>query len=334
MKTPRVSLGMPVYNGEAFLTEALDSLQAQTFTDFELVISDNASTDATEAICRDRAERDERIRYVRQERNLGAVPNFNRVFELSRAPLFKWHAHDDLCDPTYLARVMAVMDARPEIVWCHSRSSHIDARGHLLEDPDALDVSYREREAPGAAERFRAVLLSSQGCLDSYGVIRSEALRRTPLYLPIYGAEKIVTAELALMGPYAEVPETLFRVRVSPTGSGALEGAEAQQAFIDTSGRPPGMVRLKVLRGYLAAIARSAPNPREAWLARLAVARWMLQVGKWGGVVARALTGAGVGGRNVERVRRAEAAAQRGTVQRGAAQRGAEQTASERGAAS
>ena len=308
---PRVSLGMPVYNGEAFLSAALDALLAQTFADFELVISDNASTDATQAICEDYAARDRRIRYHRLERNLGAVPNFNRVFELSTAPLFKWSAHDDLCEPTYLEKAVALMDARPDVVWCHSLSSHIDARGHLLEDADALDVSYADRAQEGAAARFGAVLLSGDGCLDTYGVIRSEALKRTPLYMSAYGAEKVVIAELALMGPYAEIPETLFLARVSASGSGYLEGAAAQQAFIDTS-RPPdaaATVRLRLLRAYLDAIARSAPNAREAWRARAMVARWVLQVGKWGRVAVQAATGAGLGGRNRKRVERADARA-------------------------
>ena len=297
---------MPVYEGEAFLAEALDSLIGQTFADFELIVSDNASTDATQDICRDYAARDPRIRYVRQERNIGAVPNFNRVFELSDSPYFKWAAHDDLCDPTYLEKAVALLDARPDVVWCHSRSSHIDARGELLDEAEALDVSYAAREAPMAAERFSAVLMDDQGCLDSYGLIRSQALRRTPLYLSCYGAEKVVMAELALMGPYAEIPETLFFARVSAQGSGNLRDADEQQTFIDPSVRESGKVRLRLLRGYLDAIRRSAPTPAQAARARLGLVRWMLQPGKWARLVRAALLGRGVGGRNVERVERME----------------------------
>lgn len=303
---PPVGIGMPVYNGATFLPDALASLADQTFADYEIVITDNASTDATEAICREHARRDERIRYVRQPENLGAVPNFNRAFELTRSPLFKWAAHDDLCAPTYLERTVAVLRDDPHAAWSHSRSSHIDDRGRLLDEPDALDVSYAAREAPGAAERFRAVLLDPQGCLDSYGVIRSDLLRRTPLYISAYGAEKIVMAELALMGRYREVPETLFHVRVSAGGSGNLSGAEAQQAFIDTRRPPDRMVRLKLLRAYLDAISRSAPTPAEAMRCRAALLRWMLQVGKWRRVALAALRGEGLGGRNRGRVERIE----------------------------
>ena len=99
-RKPTVSIGMPVYNGVPFLNEALDSILAQTYRDFELVISDNASTDETESICRAYAASDPRIRYYRQQENLGAMPNFNRVCELSRGQYFKWAACDDVCSPT------------------------------------------------------------------------------------------------------------------------------------------------------------------------------------------------------------------------------------------
>ena len=99
---PRVSIGLPVYNGENFLEFALDSILGQTFQDFELIISDNASTDATESICRRYAAKDSRIRYYRNPNNQGAAQNYNRVFALARGEYFKWAAHDDVCKPNYL----------------------------------------------------------------------------------------------------------------------------------------------------------------------------------------------------------------------------------------
>src|SRR5690242_6344650 len=100
--SPKVSIGLPVYNGERFLAEAIDSVLAQTFTDFELIISDNASTDRTPEICKAYAEKDSRIRYYRNEENQGASWNFNRVFELSRGMCFQWLAHDDYIAPGFL----------------------------------------------------------------------------------------------------------------------------------------------------------------------------------------------------------------------------------------
>ena len=116
--TPRVSIGLPVYNGERFLARAIDSLLAQDFVDFELVISDNASTDGTGEISRDYAARDPRIRYHRNERNIGAVGNFNRTLDLASGEYFKWAAHDDWCAPQFLGRCVEVLDDDPSTVLC------------------------------------------------------------------------------------------------------------------------------------------------------------------------------------------------------------------------
>lgn len=131
-RAPRVSIGLPVYNGQDYLSQALDALLAQTYSDFELVISDNASMDDTEEICRQYAARDGRIRYHRSEENLGAAPNFNRAFELSRAEYFKWAAHDDLCGPEYLERTVAVLDGDASVVLCHVGTTETDESGTVV----------------------------------------------------------------------------------------------------------------------------------------------------------------------------------------------------------
>ena len=127
---PRLSIGLPVYNGERLLPQAIECLLAQSFGDFEIVIGDNASTDRTQEICQDYVRRDPRIRYVRHEHNLGAVANFNRVFELSAAPLFKWAAHDDLHRETYLEACISLLDAHPDLVLAHSGTAFVDERGN------------------------------------------------------------------------------------------------------------------------------------------------------------------------------------------------------------
>ena len=116
MTTPAVSIGLPVYNGEAFLARALDSLLAQTFADFEIVVSDNASTDATAEICAAYAERDPRIRYHRHARNGGAAANYNFTVEMARGAYFKWMAHDDLVAPGFLQTCMDAFARAPESV--------------------------------------------------------------------------------------------------------------------------------------------------------------------------------------------------------------------------
>src|SRR5262245_20089689 len=100
---PRVSVGIPVRNGQRFLADALDSLLAQTFTDFEIIVCDNASTDRTEQICRRYLARDPRVRYHRNARDIGPAANHNVGFQMSRGEYFRWHAHDDMVAPEYLA---------------------------------------------------------------------------------------------------------------------------------------------------------------------------------------------------------------------------------------
>jgi len=129
---PKLSIGIPVFNGQELLPELLNSLLAQTFRDFEILICDNASSDRTPHICRKYERSDSRVHYVRNQRNLGAVANFNRVFELSTAPLFKWAAHDDLYHETYLDACVRLLEENPDVILAHTGTAFIDERGEML----------------------------------------------------------------------------------------------------------------------------------------------------------------------------------------------------------
>ena len=129
---PKLSIGIPVFNGQEFLPELLDSLLAQTFRDFEILICDNASSDRTPQICCEYERRDSRVRYIRNERNLGAIANFNRVFELSTAPLFKWAAHDDLYHEAYLDACVTLLEENPDIILAHTGTAFIDEKSEIL----------------------------------------------------------------------------------------------------------------------------------------------------------------------------------------------------------
>ena len=131
---PRVSIGMPVYNGANFLGQALESLLAQTYTDFELIISDNASSDATAEICRAFAGTDSRIRYTRTERTIGPAENHNRLVRMARGDYFRWAAHDDLCAPELLAKEVEVLDRDRSVVLVYPKTRIIDATGNTVED--------------------------------------------------------------------------------------------------------------------------------------------------------------------------------------------------------
>jgi glycosyltransferase involved in cell wall biosynthesis len=229
--TPRVSIGLAVYNGERFLKQTLDSIVAQTFEDFELVVSDNASSDSTEEICKGYAARDSRIKYSRNSVNIGANHNFNRAFQLSSGQYFRWSAADDLFEPTSLEVCVNVLDEHPEVALCYPKTVLIDAHGNKLRSyEDNLDL-----RSSRAAERFRLALLN-MGLLNAhYGLIRSDVLRRTPLYGTYPGADMVLLAELTLYGQFWEIPQQLFFRRMHDAASSALkrEDWDTLQAFCD-----------------------------------------------------------------------------------------------------
>ncbi len=207
-KQPRLSIGLPVYNGEKFIKEAIDSILAQTFEDFELIISDNASIDNTEEICRAYTTQDQRIRYYRNEKNIGCACNFNRVFELSSGEYFKWVAHDDLHAPDFISKCIEVLDQNPEVILCHSQVYFIDENGKFLQN---YDINLKTNSTK-PHERFHD-LLAKHLCYQCYGVIRSSVLKMTPPMGGYGAADGIFLLRLGLLGQFYEIPEYLFFAR-------------------------------------------------------------------------------------------------------------------------
>ncbi|MFJ8929811.1 glycosyltransferase family 2 protein [Streptomyces sp. NPDC102364] len=209
---PRLSIGLPVYNGEEYLAESLDALLGQTYEDFELVISDNASTDATQDICRKYAAQDSRIRYIRLSRNVGATPNHNYVFTESRGELFKWASHDDLYARDLLRRCVEALDEHPEVILAHADQAVIDGDGQIK-----VPYEYTlATDSPRPPERFRSLLFEPGGD-DFYGVLRADALRRVNPLDSYHHADRTFVAEIALNGRFHQVPELLYFRRDHPT---------------------------------------------------------------------------------------------------------------------
>jgi len=216
MRKPRVSIGMPVYNGEEYLADAIESIRRQTFTDLEIVLADNASSDGTADLCQSLATRDGRIRYIRNPKNIGAGPNHRLVAELARGEYFKWHSRDDLCHPSFVERCVAVLDRDPSVVLCHSLTRLIDEDGSVIED-------YRRRlqtEAERADIRFRELIWYDHKCYQVYGVMRTAAMRRAGGMPCCVGGDGILLAHLALLGKLHEIPEYLFYSRQHNAQSG------------------------------------------------------------------------------------------------------------------
>lgn len=210
-KNPKVSIGLAVYNGEEYLDEAITSILAQTFTDFELIISDNASTDRTAEICQKYVETDKRIRYSRNSDNIGGANNENLTFHLSRGQYFRWAAHDDVLAPELLEKCVSILDNHPEVILCHTGVISIDQHGNRL------DVYARNNGKDKTSyKRFRAIAGSKDFMEETYGLIRSEVLKKTRLQLNYTASDRTLLCELSLYGEFFLIEEPLFYKRFHP----------------------------------------------------------------------------------------------------------------------
>lgn len=208
---PRLTVGLPVYNGQKYLSESLDALLGQTYENFELVISDNASTDETTDICRRYAQQDFRIRYYRQPVNIGLSPNHNFVLDQARGELFKWASDDDLYARDLLKLCVEILDEKPAVVCAHSWTALIDESA-AVKGAGRYPLATASEHAP---ERFRSVLFDEGGD-DDGGVIRTAVLRAIPRLDSYHQADRSIIAELALQGPFDHVPDWLYFRRDHP----------------------------------------------------------------------------------------------------------------------
>lgn len=234
---PRVNVGMAVYNEEKFLRQAVESLLAQDYPNFDVTISDNASTDSTQDICMEYEARDPRVRYHRNETNVGATENFNIVFRLSSGgEYFMWAGGHDLWAPTYLSRCVEVLEAEKNVVLCTSTAQHISRDGEHL-------GRVRQIDTRGKGTFVRANLILWQvSTFILYSVIRTSALRRAqPLWTGTSGPDIQMGFELALFGPFAIVPELLYFMRDSRDERlRAVTRAESNALFLERLyGRKP-----------------------------------------------------------------------------------------------
>lgn len=222
---PRLSIGLPVYNGENYLAAALGSLLDQSFGDFELIIADNASTDRTAEICRVFVAGDTRIRYQRNENNIGAAANYNLTLRQARGEYFKWAAHDDICLPDYLAACLEVLDSRPDVVLCHSQVTGLAPDGSI-KGFYAQEISF---DQPHPAQRFWRAISTRHICTAVFGVMRREQLLNSIRHGDWVGADRNLLAQLALAGKVVLVPQQLFQRREHPQASIHKFASEAER---------------------------------------------------------------------------------------------------------
>lgn len=271
-EAPLVSLGLPVFNGERYLRACLDSLAGQTYTNCEIIVSDNASTDATPRICQDLARGDPRIRYSRADHNRGAGWNHNRVLELARGALFKWCGADDVLDPAFVRACVETLGARPDAVLAFPRTVVIDA----ADRPVRRTTDHLPVDSPDAVVRFRSVqsALSVTQNLH-YGVIRKDCLQRARPLGAFLAADRCILAELALMGPFVEVPDYLLFRRVH-TGNLTRTLEDEQRLYDPRTARPFRPREWRVLREHLSSVARARLDPLTKLRLLSAEALWAI----------------------------------------------------------
>jgi glycosyltransferase involved in cell wall biosynthesis len=284
---PRVSIGMPVYNGARYIEETLDSLLAQTFEDFELNICDNASKDRTEQICRAYEDKDSRISYTRNAENLGAAKNYRCAFERSSGEYFRWANCDDLFAPEGLARCVEILDQEPSVVLTYPKTMLIDERGREISGyEDRLDLRCAK-----ASRRFIEChsLLGLNNII--YGLMRAGIVRQTGLLRNFPGGDIPLVAELSLYGRFWEIPEFLFYRRIHRESSSSYkDDVGATQEFFDPKTKGQfALSEWKHLWAHCESVMR-APLGRSE---KLRLGYFLIRMGIWNrSKLARELLGA------------------------------------------
>lgn len=281
---PLVSVGIPVFNGERFLRDAIDSMLGQSHTNLELILSDNASTDATDAIAREYAARDPRVRYFRQPHNIGAPRNWNFVVAQARGKYMKWNSANDYCDAAMLAACLDVLESDPRVVLCCGTTRLVDEVTGAVRPYDGDFAITEERPS----DRLARVLSDMRLNNAVSGLIRMEALRNTGLNRFYIGGDLVMMAELAMAGRFVLLQRPLLYRRIgASTLSSQLTDRELRD-FLDPQakgGAGQGTLRMNI--DYFASVLRASMSLGEkrralALLARRAYWDAMKTVGRRG----------------------------------------------------
>jgi len=273
MRHPDVSICLPVYNGARYIQHALQSVLEQTFENFELIISDNASTDTTSDICQDIASRDSRVRYFRSDINRGLASNFNYAFSLATAPFLMWIGHDDVMGPTYVSRCVEELAADSSAVLCFANAHYIDDTGRVVTRTNLLN--------PGAShigsERFSEVLYDAQ-CDPVFGLMRREILKHTKLHGAYADSDRVLLAELCLHGRFCLISERLFfrRMHESQTTSRFRDRWERTLIFDPTKAGKASVPWLHELADFVSVIWNAPLDWKERYRCSKYLYWWFL----------------------------------------------------------
>ncbi|MCW5632268.1 MAG: glycosyltransferase family 2 protein [Rubrivivax sp.] len=261
-----------MFNGEAFIGQALESLLGQTFGDFELLVADNASTDGTAAVVEAIAARDSRVRLIRHTENIGAPRNWNCLVDRARGVYFKWASASDICTKDALASHVQVLDTEPDVVLCYGRTRLVDGNGR------ALHVYEGDRDFSMAmpSERFERVCLDMQLNNPMSGLVRTAVLRRTGLDRLYPGGDMVLTAELALYGCIRLLPEvSLVRRQSADTFTSMRTPLEIQRMYDPGAQRPLRTLHWRLHADRMLSVWRAPIPLAQKWRACGVAARLM-----------------------------------------------------------
>ena len=272
---PKLSIGVPVYNGADYIREAITSHLDQDFGDFELVVSDNCSTDATPDIVHELIAQDDRVSYSRNDTNIGGPANFNRLFRLTNGELFRWAAADDRIEPGYLSKVVSLLDDDPSIVIGHADSLLIDP----LSDPMLeMEQGYLGGDGfleaikltpPDGDERFQstaphhridAVINNNHRNFYIFGIMRRDTMMQTRLHGSFYGGDRTLLVEMAMRGRFVKVKEPLFASRSHAKNSGR-NGLNFEE--LKEHGAQDLSFASQVMKGYISGVRNANPSTSD-----------------------------------------------------------------------
>jgi glycosyltransferase involved in cell wall biosynthesis len=285
MSYPLVSIGMPIYNGSNYLREGLTAILSQTYTNLEIVISDNASTDETEEICREFAAHDSRVSYYRNEQNIGSHKNFKLVCEMTNGKYFRWAAHDDLCSINSIEQCVAVMEQNPHIMLAYPEDLHIDDQSKPLPMESVIKIQ-AVQDTP--SQRFHHYIdvdwlqpWTTRIVNPLFGLMRNDVLKRTPIHDNFMGSDRVLIGELALYGQVVEVPGTLFqrRIHANMSEKAYKNDRELSIAMMPTRQRQVFLPRNLMLKGLMRAVSRVPMSDHERKNCYGELARWFTQYG-------------------------------------------------------
>ena len=269
----KLTVGMPAYNGEKFIADAIRCVLEQTYEDLVLVISDNASTDRTEEICRQFAAKDARVDYCRHEENLGATANYNFVAQRASTELFKWHSCNDLLSRNMLESCVQRLDRDPNIALVYAQTwlfeNSVDDAQRYGEDPQA--------DQDDALQRFIHVIdhMALNNIMN--GVMRLDALKRTAMLREFYFADRTMMAELALRGKVIEDSTSRFYRRMDEDSATQKKSEEEVLKHFDPSWkRPLPFTNWRVYGSFLQGLWRSeiGLGSASSWSLKIARRAW------------------------------------------------------------